>query len=585
MLTFMFTGANGTMTETDMLTSGMVGRQVKLEFSEEWNDLSKTAVFSNGIVTKDVMEVTDVVTIPREVLAKSMTQLYVGVYGISPDGETVVPTVWAEGPRILPGADPSGDCSTAPQLPVWAQLQYQMKYILDNGIGDGSAGTVTPQMYGAMGDGITDDTAAFQAAVDGAGRIYVPAGTYLINCEDHGDGTCGIVISGQREIVLDRNAVLKEIPASGTGMLCLHDAESVKLCGGTLQGDGDETSPCSGLRLCGSTGISVKDMTIRGFSGDGIILTAGTSGNICEKINVENCCIDGCLGSNMSIEAGSDVEAVHCRFMNAPSVSLRIGSETAGSASEGIRVTTCSFKGNGIHDILMNESSDDILISGCEGERMTASTHSAAPENIAVINSRLAVADIRGGRIDNCTLEQVLCYGVGAVYSGCSIDRLTANGKAGETYSFDGTQISSVNAIGSNAAQLLMRGCMLTFTTGSRTMLYGPVRMMNSVIHFETGFSAVSDPIRVSNLTMYGCEVIADAALSTESIINNNEGSNGLRIYQSGFHIPDTVVYPLYSPNPSLACEVVGCLFANHTSAGLLNGTQNILQDNIFVAR
>lgn len=39
---------------------------------------------------------------------------------------------------------------------------------------------VTPQAYGAMGDGVTDDTAAFQSALE-AGDLLVLEGTYLIN--------------------------------------------------------------------------------------------------------------------------------------------------------------------------------------------------------------------------------------------------------------------------------------------------------------------------------------------------------------------------------------------------------------------
>ncbi len=38
----------------------------------------------------------------------------------------------------------------------------------------------TPQMYGAVGDGLTDDTEAFQQALNNHRSIYVPAGTYLV---------------------------------------------------------------------------------------------------------------------------------------------------------------------------------------------------------------------------------------------------------------------------------------------------------------------------------------------------------------------------------------------------------------------
>lgn len=125
------------MTEAETLTSGMVGKQMKLEFSDEWEGLSKTAVFSAGAVTRDVVGVTDLVTIPAEVLAEPLKQLYVGIYGTSADDTLAIPTLRAAGPWILPGADPSGDESTDATLPVWSQLQEQIDAILADGPQDG----------------------------------------------------------------------------------------------------------------------------------------------------------------------------------------------------------------------------------------------------------------------------------------------------------------------------------------------------------------------------------------------------------------------------------------------------------------
>ena len=46
---------------------------------------------------------------------------------------------------------------------------------------------MTPQMFGAAGDGETDDTAAIQAMFDSVGDgglIYFPAGTYVVRHSD-----------------------------------------------------------------------------------------------------------------------------------------------------------------------------------------------------------------------------------------------------------------------------------------------------------------------------------------------------------------------------------------------------------------
>ena len=131
MLTFYFNGAEGTMKVPQVLTSGMVGKKLLLEFSPEWEDLVKTVVFSNGTVTRDVVFSGNPVTIPAEVLEEPLKTLEVGVYGLGSGGEPVIPTVRAQGPVIHPGVKPSGDPSTDPTLPVWGQILAQLGDLSD----------------------------------------------------------------------------------------------------------------------------------------------------------------------------------------------------------------------------------------------------------------------------------------------------------------------------------------------------------------------------------------------------------------------------------------------------------------------
>ena len=106
----------------EFYTSGMVGAKIAFQFSEEWNGLTKTAVFRTDHLQKDVLNVTNVCTIPHECLEKAGERLVVGVYGTN-GNDIVIPTIYVSLGRIKQGADPSGDVSADPSLPVWAQVQ------------------------------------------------------------------------------------------------------------------------------------------------------------------------------------------------------------------------------------------------------------------------------------------------------------------------------------------------------------------------------------------------------------------------------------------------------------------------------
>lgn len=88
----------------------------------------------------------------------------------------------------------------------------------------------TPQMFGAVGDGITDDTEAFQQ-LDGK-VCYIPEGTYCISTVEYGENT---VLRGAGM----ENTIIKQIPGVTDSMIVLKDAHSSALADITLEGDAD----------------------------------------------------------------------------------------------------------------------------------------------------------------------------------------------------------------------------------------------------------------------------------------------------------------------------------------------------------
>ena len=136
------------------ITKGMVGAKVQIEYADDsWVNLNRTAVFQ-GAVTKDVLNAGSEVTIPCEVVAESGLNLFMGIYGTDADNKVVIPTLWVPLGMVQSGTDPSGDESTNPALPVWAQMEHRFEnlmHLADNptemtAVADWAAKVITPFM-------------------------------------------------------------------------------------------------------------------------------------------------------------------------------------------------------------------------------------------------------------------------------------------------------------------------------------------------------------------------------------------------------------------------------------------------------
>ena len=112
----------GRCVQSEPLTSGMVGQTIHFEYSHDFDGLAVTAVFTDGKNTVDVVNPGNECVIPHEVLTTVGAIVKVGIYAARGD-ELVIPTIYAHIGVVLKGADPIGDVSIDPTLPVWAQIQ------------------------------------------------------------------------------------------------------------------------------------------------------------------------------------------------------------------------------------------------------------------------------------------------------------------------------------------------------------------------------------------------------------------------------------------------------------------------------
>lgn len=107
--------------EKEPVTSGSVNvYQAQFEFSDDWDGLTRTAVFQAGSVSRSVLlDESGTCTVPWEVLKTPRISLAAGVCG-EKDGDVVLPTVWAWLGLIMEGAAP-GEDAQPPTPDLWEQ--------------------------------------------------------------------------------------------------------------------------------------------------------------------------------------------------------------------------------------------------------------------------------------------------------------------------------------------------------------------------------------------------------------------------------------------------------------------------------
>lgn len=115
---------------------------------------------------------------------------------------------------------------------------------------------VTPQMFGAVGDGVADDTVAVQAALDQGGVIYFPAGVYKVTKQLTTTKPCVVKMFKQypSEYGKDYPLIDEEIDL-GARIDCYH-SEGEQY--GLLIGDGCEVDGLFMRAMNGFSGVLLK---------------------------------------------------------------------------------------------------------------------------------------------------------------------------------------------------------------------------------------------------------------------------------------------------------------------------------------
>lgn len=116
--------------------------------------------------------------------------------------------------------------------------------------------------YGATGDGVTDDSAAIQAAIDAAyaadgGTVFIPGGIFAI--EDHLDMPRGVTLRGVSNPGLGPGygsvIYLTDDTEDGIIHLSSNESHSIEICYLGLRGPGETSGDCNGIYYEGTSSV------------------------------------------------------------------------------------------------------------------------------------------------------------------------------------------------------------------------------------------------------------------------------------------------------------------------------------------
>jgi len=199
---------------------------------------------------------------------------------------------------------------------------------------------VSVKDFGAVGDGVTDDTAAIQAAINAANTIYVPAGTYKVSASLTASDK-SIRIYGDGETI----SILKY--TGGTNGITWSSSTDNH----TLQVQGIQLYPdaaMSGSPISASFGVALGKVWA-GVSLENILATFGGAGkywangfyfNNCRNIVVSECNFNGSYGlSNYGFKC--DGQSLDAKFMACQVNDVSGPAFDCDGTSEGMLITNC----------------------------------------------------------------------------------------------------------------------------------------------------------------------------------------------------------------------------------------------------
>jgi hypothetical protein len=167
--------------------------------------------------------------------------------------------------------------------------------------------------------------------------ITIPSNTHIV-FQDRDSGVQCATSSLSNGAVFQLHAV-SNVSFSGPG----------RIIGDRVTHTGVGGESLMGIVVAGSSKVTIKDVHISNFWGDGILLGYDRLGNPCSNVVIDNVICDNNRRQGMSVTAGTEVDVTNSGFINtngtAPQAGVDIEPDPGKNVSH-IRFANCYFNGN-----------------------------------------------------------------------------------------------------------------------------------------------------------------------------------------------------------------------------------------------